>query len=281
MGDCTEFVVGPSGVRRTAGSFWGIRDDGLSKILEGARKFLLEDGSLWRDWRVRVHTHDYPTHRDGSGDLLEFQTVSEAGVGGGLFPDWVFGGWWHMGMDEWDPFVRDLAEAGRVPPSDKRAYWKGAHLNVHQRAVYSELCVSQPDRFAGGFMSWGPSGACGNFTPMREQCRHAVLVDLTGVGYSGRLKMLAFTGRPLIVAQRRWWSWADGEILARGLHFGAREDLSDLPEVYDGIVGDLEGACRRAAELRDFCLREMTFERACRQAAKVISEKIGKKPKIL
>lgn len=275
MGDCAEFVVGPTGVRKTAGSFWGIRDDGLKKILEGARRFLLDDGFLYRDWHVRVHTHDFPTKKRHGGPL-EFQTVSDAG-GAELFPDWVFGGWWHMGMSEWDPFVRELADAGRAPPSDDRAYWKGAHLGVQQRAVYSELCASSPERFAGGFMNWGPNGKHNNFTPMKDQCGHAVLVDLAGVGYSGRLKMLAFTGRPMIVADRRWWSWADSEIMSRCLHFGAREDLSDLKDVYDGIIGGLEFARRRAEDLRDFCLREMTFERACRQAAKVISEEIGKK----
>lgn len=279
MGNFVEFEVGPSGIQKTRGSFWVIRDEGLAKVLGRAREILLRKGVLRRRWCVRINTHDYPT-ADGDGSL-KFQTVSEMGKGAELFPDWVFGGWWHMGMNEWDPFVRDLAEAESEPASDRRAYWKGAHLGVHQRALYTELCSSHPDKFAGGFMNWGPNGTHNNFTPMREQCKHAVLVDLAGVGYSGRLKMLAFTGRPLIVAGRRWWSWADQEILAQGLHFDVKEDLSDLVERYDDIKSDMEGARKRAKELKEFCLSRMTFEQACARAAALLEFEIGKRAKIL
>lgn len=271
--------MGPSGVRIARRSWFDIRDNGLAKTMEGARSVLLKEGSLRKDYRVRVHTHDYPT--PGGGGAIEFQTISEMGGNDRLFPDWVFGGWWHMGMENWDPFVRDLAAAGELPPTDRRAYWKGAHLGVHQRAAYSHLCTSNPDRFAGGFMNWGPNGTHNNFTPMRDQCRHAVLVDLTGVGFSGRLKMLAFTGRPLIVADRRWWSWADQVVLSRGLHFRVREDLSDIVEVYDRVMGDTKEATRMASELRRFCLEGLTFEKACLRAAELLREQIGKREKIL
>lgn len=278
MGEFVEFLVGPSGVRLTACSWWQIRNESMTRVMERTGEILRGEGSLRRDWRVRVYSAD---HRSGTAakerNTMEFQTIGDSLSVPDLFPDWNFGGWWHMGMENWDPFVLSLAEAGGRPPEDERAYWRGAHLGVPQRARYVELCQSDPGRFAGGFMEWGPQGASNGFVPMSDQCRHRVLVDLTGIGYSGRLKLLAFTGRPLVVAHRRWWCWGDQVALSRGLHLTAREDLSDLAERYDEALGRE----REARELRDFCLGELTFEKACRRAAELIRNEVRKRSLML
>lgn len=277
MGEFVEFLVGPSGVRPAAWSWWVIRNESTLRIVEGAAGILKSEGSLRRDWRVRIYSADHRSGYAKERGLLEFQTIGDSLSTPDLFPDWNFGGWWHIGMKEWDPFVLSLAAAGSRPPEDRRAYWRGNHMGIPQRARYVELCASDPGRFAGGFMEWGAQGASKGFVPMEEQCRHAVLVDLTGLGYSGRLKMLGFTGRPLIVAHRRWWCWGDQVALSRGLHLTAREDLSDIADRYDEALGR-EGEAR---DLRDFCLSELTFEKACARAADLIRGEIRKRSILL
>jgi hypothetical protein len=268
-----EFLINRNELQTTRLSFWEVRNRGMTRLMRGVREILLEEGRLDSDWRVRIHVHDWPTPEDPpTPGLVELQTISAMGADDNLFPDWGFGGWWHMGMDEWWPFVTNLASSGESPPEDRRAFWKGAHLNVRQRERYMEVCASDPERFAGEFMSWRSESEPNNFTPMAEQCRHAVLVDLKGIGFSGRLKMLAFTGRPLIVAWRNWWCWAGQEVFRQRLHFDSSEDLSDISQRYDEICGDMNGAEMRAASLREFCMENLTFKSACLRGARLIGE---------
>lgn len=278
MEEFVEFVFGPSGVHHTVWSWWQIRNDSTLRIMERAREILVDEGSLRTDWKVRIYSADYRAESETRDrKTLNFQTIGDSLSTPDLFPDWNFGGWWHIGMKDWDPFVLSLAVAGGKPPEDRRAYWRGNHMGLRQRARYVELCTSDPGRFAGGFMEWGKNGASKGFVPMTEQCRYGVLVDLTGLGYSGRLKMLGFTGRPLIVAHRRWWCWGDQLALSQGLHLTAREDLSDLAERYDEALGRE----REARDLRDFCVENLTFEKACRRAAKLIGNEVRKRSLML
>jgi len=276
MSNFIEFLVSPTELQNLALSWWDLRNKSMIKLMQAVRSILLADGSLRSEWRVRIHMHDFPTPEGPpERNLLEFQTISAFGGKEGLFPDWGFGGWWDMGMYDWWPFVTNLARAGERPPEDPRAFWKGACMDIPQRIRYIEMCRERPDKFAGEFMTWG--GPSTNFTPMEEQCRHAALVDLTGVGFSGRLKMLGFTGRPLLIARRQWWCWAGQEIADQGLHWDVAEDLCDISEKYGSILGDMEGSVDRASRLRDFCLGNLTFERACERGASLLRDAMASK----
>lgn len=279
MPDYVEFHVSPREIQTARPSSWELRNQSTKRIMEEVRSILVEDGSLKREWTVRIHINDLPTPPGPSYPwTIEFQTISEFKDNSKLFPDSFFGGWWHMGMKSWDPFVKSLAKAGSKPPSDQRAFWKGAHLGVDQRKRYADLCSRCPERFAGGFMEWGP--VLKGFVRMEEQCSHSVLVDLTGIGYSGRLKMLAFTGRPLLVAKRKWWCWADLEILKLGLHTYVAEDLSDLVQKYDALMENTPLANEKAKELMEHCMSHMTFRKVCERAAGLVRSKMRKKEMI-
>ena len=280
MSHAIDFLVSPTELQVAYPTWWEMRNTSMSKVMQEVRRLLLEEGTLKSEWRIRVHMHDWttPTEPPTPG-LIEVQTVSEMSKDEELFPDWGFGGWSHIGMHDWWPFVTELAAEGSKPPENPRAFWKGNHLGVELRGRYMEVRNSHPERFEGEFMTWSWDGVPDNFTPMKEQCRHAVLVDLTGTGFSGRLKMLGFTNRPIIIAWRRWWCWASQEIYRQGLHFDCREDLSDMVEVYDKIAGDMRGARERAWKMRDFCLKNLTFDAACKRGARLIREAMERNPR--
>lgn len=274
MSNYIEFLIGPSGAKSTTLSDWNIRNNSIRRLMDATWPLLYRRQPLSREWVVRIHTGDKPTPPTKTEkDILEFQTVGDSISTPGLFPDWVFGGWWHMGMDSWDPFVDSLVEAGSRPWEDARANWRGAHLGVKQRKLYVEACGSNPDKFFGEFMEWGMNGKSNGFVSMQDQCRHAVLVDLTGLGYSGRLKMLGFCGRPLLVADRKYWCWGDQVLLSHGLHWFSGENLEGVAELYDEIMADYEASAQKALRLRELCLKNLTFQKACERAASLI--KIG------
>lgn len=56
------------------------------------------------------------------------------------------------------------------------------------------------------------------FKSMQDIGEYSVLVDLPGQGFSGRLKHIIFSGRPVVVYPRAQWDWASLQ-LEPGIHY--------------------------------------------------------------
>ena len=77
-----------------------------------------------------------------------------------------------------------------------------------------------------------PSGlrtAKQNHLSLPQQVRRwSALVDVEGLGYSGRLKLLLHSGRPVLVQDRPWHEWYWDSLVPMEHYIPVRRDLSDL-----------------------------------------------------
>ncbi len=68
-----------------------------------------------------------------------------------------------------------------------------------------------------------------NHLSLPEQVRRwNALVDVEGKGYSGRLKLLLHSGRPVLVQDRPWHEWYWDSLVPMEHYIPVRRDLSDL-----------------------------------------------------
>ena len=59
---------------------------------------------------------DQDDFADERGTLrLHFQSVGAVDRGPALFPDFVFGGWWHIGLHDFDAFASAMTESSATP----------------------------------------------------------------------------------------------------------------------------------------------------------------------
>lgn len=275
-----EFSLSPEGIFQTVRSYWECRDIGLLKIMTRIFEMFLDCRGLNDDITVRINTHDYTT-RDyptpGASNFMEFDTSSAESMEN-LFPDYVFGNWWHIGLDNFFNFANEIENNNDVSKiEDNRIFWIGCLQCVPQRNKYIEMAKEHPTKLVGETMGWSFDGRNPDkFVPIKDFCRYKYLIDLTGTGCSGRLKLLPFCNRPLFVAKRQMLAWSDFLMLEQNLHIPVAEDLSDLLDKYDWAESNGNLVFDNSMRLLEFCRDNLSFERACQRGFELINSRLNK-----
>lgn len=274
MSDFIEFLLTSSGFRVTDQTPWRCRNKGIFKII--AKVYHNIKSEIKGRHIVRIYTADSPTEFEPERGVVELQTVSKSLDDPDVFPDFAFGNWEDMGLSDYDKFVLNVASfSDRDKIKDFKVFWKGNYQGVRQRARFMNFSKNRPDIFLSEFMRWTKNGPS-SFTHIRDHSVHAFLIDLTGIGFSARLKFLPFCCRPLFIAKRPYWCWADSVIIQQGLHIEVMEDLSDLTDKYDWAVRNYDEAFLKAEKLMRFCKERLMFNNACDRATRLIRKRICK-----
>lgn len=273
-----EFELKPSGLSVSFLSHWECRNLGLLKIMTGVFDRLLAHGNPKRDYTVRVNTADGPTRSQRSkGDdyYMEFDT-SSFGRSDSLFPDYIFGNWWHIGLLDFDTFTREIVLcSSRDRIRDNRLFWMGNLQGIWQRLRYKSMAEEFPELMVAETMTWIMGGRKPTkFVPMKDYSEYGNLIDLTGRGCSGRLKLLPFCNRPLFVAKRRCLSWSDILMLDLDLHIPVEKDLSDLVEKCRWAVENEDLCSRNSEELLSWCETNFTFKSAVERAFGLVQDQV-------
>ena len=85
-----------------------------------------------------------------------------------------------------------------------------------------------------------------------------IVLDIGGIGYSGRLKYLLFSGRPLIFVDRPYVEYFHDDLIPYKHYIPVKRDLSDLVDKTKWILENYDEALMIAKNARDFALQEFT-----------------------
>ena len=197
-----EFKLSNNGIQRMTTSQWECRNIGLEKILNGAYPYIMKEiVDIKKPIKIIIQTHDFPypiTKKDKY--TIELQTISETFIED-LFPDYVHGNWWHIGLTDFDEFTKDIVTSCLSnDPIYNKIFWAGSVQNIPQRQKYKSISYSHPNKFETFTMSWRGNSKPSKFIKLRDQWQWDILIDLTGHGWSGRLKLLPYCHRPLIIS---------------------------------------------------------------------------------
>lgn len=151
-------------------------------------------------------------------------------------PDFVFGAWPEVGIDDFDETCWRVQSAGEEPPQLRVTGWIGSVQTHPVRSVLLRMGQEHPDLLDVQQVDWvaGPAqgalqSAGGNSMTLDEQVRRwSALLDVEGKGYSGRLKLLLHSGRPVLVQDRPWREWFWDNLVPMEHYVPVRRDLSDL-----------------------------------------------------
>ena len=146
--------------------------------------------------------------------------------------------WPDIGVQNSELLLEELLMA-RSPYKDERIFWIGAETHPTRRAL-RDLALENPGIFDIELMEWtrGPGNISRSKTrqvSIPEHRDYKYLVDCQGYGYSGRLKWLLASGRPVFVVDRReveHWH----ENMKPWVHYiPVSADLSDLLQNYKRV----------------------------------------------
>lgn len=95
---------------------------------------------------------DYVT--DDGALVLHMQTVGPADAADRLFPDFVYGGWWHIGLHDFDAFANAVVARGAEPAVRSTAFWIGNLEMSAERETLRALAQRHPEQLDARGMRW-------------------------------------------------------------------------------------------------------------------------------
>lgn len=165
------------------------------------------------DQKFIINLADRPT----SKRYWHFRTFGAATADGAkdiAAPDFVFGGWPEAGVPDFDGAAALIRDAAQQPPQTDLLGWRGNANNVGPRQALLDVSNANANLVeaidTGDWYTRGHrlDGSASELMTMPDQVRrYRYLLDVEGVGYSGRLKLLLHAGRPVFVQQRPWQEW--------------------------------------------------------------------------
>lgn len=182
-------------------------------------------------------------------------------------PDWTFWHWPSSGVASSAEVFGQIMSAGELPPLSDKVAWFG---NIRSAGSLLPESVTRPrlveffgrehaDRFEffhSGFGAYGSE----MYVSMPDMVRrYRYLLDIGGAGYSGRLKFLLFSGRPLFLVDRLYVEYFHDE-LEPFVHFiPVSSDLSDLLDMHSWVVENGSKAESIAMNARSYAFRRISL----------------------
>jgi hypothetical protein len=280
-----EFILGPNKLIRTVDSTWECRNIGLLKIMCRVFEMLQNTDILKREYTIRINTADGPSRDNPKNvdNFIEFDTSTSSMDESRLFPDYIFGNWWHIGLVDFDDFSKEISEnSGLEKISENKLFWMGNLQGIPQRIKYMNIAQQNQDKIYGDQMHWINFGRTPTkFIPTKDYTKFKYLIDLTGHGCSGRLKLLPFCNRPLFIADRRFWSWSDLLLIKQNKHIKINHDLDNLLEMHNWAEKNNKLVFENSNYLFNWAKENFTFKKACDKAFELVSDSIKKYKKII
>jgi len=203
---------------------WEERSRGTAALMHRAAAQL--DFARGRPLDVWVHVADagwpelpLPINAAPRGVTLETVASSRAAAAS-LFPDYSLAGWEAIGYDHREhslrSFVETLLLAGQRPtaaPLRPQAVFVGNELMHPVRTQLRSLAQQWPAwldvRHVPPYDADGARQYSAEHVDFPRLAEWAILLDVPGGGWSGRLKFLPLMQRPLLVLDRAAWGWAE------------------------------------------------------------------------
>jgi len=153
-------------------------------------------------------------------------------------PDWCCYWWKTADIDNYLKTAGLLETIGKTKPTTEKAGWVG---NIYSpladvpefktRPLLKKMGDKNPSLMEVIHVSpiGGEIVSVPNYMTLEDQVRrYKYLIDIGGNGYSGRFKMLLWTGRPILLVKRRYIEYFFKHLVPYQHYIPVKEDLSDL-----------------------------------------------------
>ena len=209
--------------------------------------------------KIIIYTSDYETN---SYDY----SFSKQNSFFNLIPDFNFHCWREVGIQDYTEMTTKIDLAGQGPALYKKVGWIGALTHDNRRKLVS-IAENNPTIFDCFPINWDHNNKQDNhiasnmFISLPELTeRYSFLLDIEGNGYSGRLKYLLWSHRPLLFVDRPhkefffkyWKEWEH--------YIPVKRDLSDLVEQAIWCMNNYDKALIIAENAFKFSQKYLTRE---------------------
>lgn len=211
----------------------------------------------WNDFsEIKIHTEDIEKNKND-------YTYSKQNSYNNLVPDFNFHSWPQVGINDYEMFVKEIDNAGLHNYEINKVVWIGnTNTNIRRKQLL-EIGNHHKELFDIFNMNWIPSGnvilnSTYYISTPELVKKYSILIDIEGNGYSGRLKHLLWSHRPLLIVDRPHKEFFF-EFLKEWEHYiPVKRDLSDLIEKTKWCLYNYDRALQIAENAYKFSKSHLT-----------------------
>lgn len=177
-----------------------------------------------KDLFFKFYTGDYPTV---DGSIFSYSSQDKSKVID--IPDFDFVSWKEANIYDYQQQVDKIIEESNKPFQFNKLFWIG-NINTHPSRRFFLDTFSDDTLIECRQLDPNLPNFKNDFVTLEDHCKYKYLIDLQGNGFSARLKYLLFTGRPLLIQNRKWKTYYHKMLIPFEHFIPVNEDLSDLKE---------------------------------------------------
>lgn len=189
-------------------------------------------------------------------------------------PDWTSIGWWNKDKD-FNQAVYQIAVASEQKPKYNKAGWNG---NIYSPLEFRPESKTRPMllEFSANYSDYFHFHDVSKVTDTQVSMAslvedYAVLLDIGGNGYSGRLKYLLYSNRPLLYVERDFVEYFSPQLKAYVHYIPVKMDLSDLVIQFQWIMNNPDKAAEIAQNAVDFAIEHLTHDAFIERVGEVVN----------
>jgi len=241
----------------------------------------LKDMSKTAQYVFQIHTGDkmdlnwqsLSPHNNASSNVYSIACTIDKIDNHGA-PCWAFESWRELDVRPFDAITRELSCVGRIEAPIPRVFWSGSANYVSERIAFKKLAQTMPDYvICNDFHSWttkGPNKSKGFISMVNQVQQYKALIDITGVGYSARMKFLTHSHRPLLISNRTYWDWPM-HLMQPNIHYvPVKANFSDLLAKAKWVFENYDKAKIIANDAAEFASTNVTHANAIKRYKEII-----------
>lgn len=235
----------------------------------------------WPDFNpLAIVTGDYELNDND-------HTYSKQNSYNNLVPDFNFHAWPRVGISDYNELIKDIDACGKQPYEQNKVGWIGSISHPNREIL---LDIGNDNKELFDFKRWGhwhyvKKDMTPDLNSKYETSpyiltqdlvkKYSMLIDIEGEGYSGRVKHLLWSHRPLLLQDRPHKEYFY-EYLKEWEHYiPVKRDLSDLVEKTQWCLNNNSEALKIAENAHQFAKTYLTREACYAQWNKIITKHIS------
>ena len=223
----------------------------------------------WKDFKeIKIFTEDYERNNNNL-------TYSNRRSYQNLVPDFNFHAWPAVGVTDYSETVELIHKLGLNKPEIEKVGWIGNLKTNTKRKVMYTIGQNNKELFDFISITWTNKLPCANekYLSMPDLVKkYQFLIDIEGNGYSGRLKYLLWSHRPLLLVDRPHKEFFSQYLEEWKHYIPVKRDLTDLIKKTNWCIKNYSKALEIAENAYQFSLEYLTRESCYKQWDLIISK---------
>jgi hypothetical protein len=186
-------------------------------------------------------------------------------------PDWVFHHWPSASINSFNDTAKQIILESFKEPKIEKVGWFGNLYSPHQsviefhtRPLLKKIADEHPELF--DIVHIPPSNGIidsniPNYLSLADLIKYKYLIDIGGNGYSGRLKYLLFSKRPLLLVDRNYIEYFNDDLIPYTHYIPVKMDLSDLLEQVNWMINNPEKSLEIANNAFVYAVKNFTIDK--------------------